>query len=117
PDLGTPYETRADAVGIGNCVWCAPIRMHTLFKGGRCAAVHRRLAGRLTSERASRTVPRHSGPYPGNCWSFRGCNADDPGGGAVSRNVFPGPAHPRGLRVAPVRDGVPVLQVQGEPAD
>src|SRR5438132_11414502 len=32
--------------------------MHTLFKGGRCAAVHRRLAGRLTSERASRTVPR-----------------------------------------------------------
>src|SRR5213078_1060472 len=38
--------------------------MHTLSKGGRCAAVHRRLAGRLTSERASRTVPRHSGPYP-----------------------------------------------------
>src|SRR5467141_4866850 len=38
--------------------------MHTLFKGGRCAAVHRRLAGRLTSERASRTVPRTPGHTP-----------------------------------------------------
>src|SRR5438270_137581 len=62
-------------------LWCPLIRMHRLSKGGRCAAVHRRLTGRLTRERASRTVSRHFGPYPGQCWAFRRCNA----GASVAR--------------------------------
>src|SRR5205814_1436591 len=69
---------------------------HSGFQGIR-RAVGNRLAGGL-------------GIY--TCfWEWTG---DDLGGVVVPGDLFPGPAHPLGLRLAPVRDGVPVLQVQGQ---
>src|SRR5262249_12987922 len=41
---------------------------------------------------------------------------DDAGGGAVPRDLLLRPPHPLAVWLPPVRDGVPLLQVQSEPA-